>query len=150
MRRIAWLIVALVLAGLWFWMQPLEVEQVAPPPDAAAAGTSSGAPGPPPWRDHDDYPAFLPREAHAVLDDILRGGPFEFPRDGSTFHNREARLPARPRGYYREFTVPTPGARDRGERRIVSGGDPPREYWYSDDHYRSFRAFELARSEARP
>src|SRR5512137_2791595 len=70
------------------------------------------------------YPSFLPPEAVATLEAIERGGPFPYDRDGSVFQNRERRLPERPRGYYREYTVVTPGSRDRGARRIVSGGDP--------------------------
>ena len=73
---------------------------------------------------------------------IARGGPFEHRQDGSVFQNREHRLPTRPRGFYREYTVETPGSDDRGARRIVTGGDPPSEYWYSDDHYRSFRRID--------
>lgn len=80
----------------------------------------------------------LPREARKVLSDIDAGGPYEFPRDGITFQNRERLLPLQKRGYYREFTVRTPGSRDRGARRIVTGGKPPVEYYYTDDHYRSF------------
>jgi len=79
----------------------------------------------------------LPPEARATLRLIERGGPFPHRRDGIVFGNRERILPARPRGYYREFTVPTPGSRDRGARRIVAG--EAREYYYSGDHYRSFR-----------
>lgn len=78
----------------------------------------------------------LPREAQETLALIRRGGPFPYQRDGVVFGNRERRLPLRSRGFYREYTVPTPGARDRGARRIVAGGG---EYYYSDDHYKSFR-----------
>jgi guanyl-specific ribonuclease Sa len=90
-------------------------------------------------------PAFLPPEAHDTLALIAAGGPFPHRQDGSTFGNRERLLPARERGWYREYTVRTPGSRDRGARRIVTGGDPPSEYWYTDDHYRSFRPFEVPR-----
>lgn len=89
--------------------------------------------------------ANLPVEAHAVLARIKAGGPFAHTRDGSVFSNRERILPERARGYYREYTVPTPGARDRGARRIVAAagraGDVRNsgEYYYSDDHYNSFR-----------
>lgn len=90
--------------------------------------------------------AELPPEARDTLSLIRRGGPFPYPRkDGSVFGNFEKRLPARPRGYYREYTVPTPGSRDRGARRIVAGSGPDDdvrrsgEYYYTDDHYRSFR-----------
>ena len=87
----------------------------------------------------------LPPEAIAALEQIARGGPFPYDRDGSVFQNRERRLPDQPRGYYREYTVATPGARDRGARRIVTGGQPPEVYYYTDDHYRSFRRVEIER-----
>ena len=87
--------------------------------------------------------AVLPREAQATLVRIKAGGPFAYAKDGSVFGNREKLLPPRPRGYYREYTVPTPGARDRGARRIIVGaaGDArvSGEYYYTDDHYNSFR-----------
>lgn len=86
--------------------------------------------------------AFLPPEAFATLALIDSGGPFPHRQDGSVFQNRERLLPQQPRGYYREYTVATPGARDRGARRIVSGGDPPRAWFYTADHYRTFRAFQ--------
>ena len=91
----------------------------------------------------DGYPAFLPPEAVETLQAIERGGPFPYSRDGTVFQNRERLLPGKPRGYYREYTVVTPGSPDRGARRIVAGGDPPEVYYYTDDHYRSFRAVEL-------
>ncbi|HEY1287298.1 MAG TPA: ribonuclease domain-containing protein [Burkholderiales bacterium] len=84
-----------------------------------------------------DVPARdLPPEARATLDLIRSGGPFPYTQDGRVFSNREKLLPPRSRGYYREYTVRTPGARDRGARRIVAGGGG--EYYYSGDHYRSF------------
>jgi ribonuclease T1 len=79
----------------------------------------------------------LPREARETLTLIKQGGPFSYKRDGVVFSNRERRVPAQPNGYYREYTVPTPGARDRGARRIVAG--KPGEYYYTDDHYNTFR-----------
>jgi guanyl-specific ribonuclease Sa len=87
----------------------------------------------------------VPLEAQRTLQLIQRGGPFPYDRDGTLFQNREGRLPAQPRGYYREYTVPTPGARDRGARRIVTGGDPPHVFYYTDDHYQTFRRVEVAR-----
>ena len=81
--------------------------------------------------------AALPGEAHASLALIKAGGPFPYARDGSVFGNRENLLPARHRGYYSEYTVQTPGAGDRGARRIVAGTSG--EYYFSDDHYNSFR-----------
>ena len=105
--------------------------------------------------------AELPREARETLRLIKRGGPFPYARDGSVFGNRERLLPLRERGHYREYTVKTSGARDRGARRIVAAGcDGPAapaakpgrsqqqyfvapcgagEYYYTDDHYASFR-----------
>lgn len=86
-----------------------------------------------------------PDEVYQTLRLIHQGGPFAHRQDGSVFQNRERQLPARPRGYYREYTVRTPGARDRGARRIVTGGDPPTDYYYTDNHYRSFERMELDR-----
>lgn len=84
----------------------------------------------------------LPPEARDTLRLIAQGGPFPHRQDGGTFGNRERRLPTRAHGWYREYTVRTPGARDRGARRIVTGGDPPGEFFYTDDHYRSFRRID--------
>lgn len=88
-------------------------------------------------------PLHLPAEAQLTLDAIKAGGPFPHRQDGGVFQNRERLLPSQPRGYYREYTVRTPGSRDRGARRIVTGGDPPREYFYTSDHYRSFQRLEV-------
>ena len=81
--------------------------------------------------------AELPPEARHTLALIKAGGPFPYPRDGIVFGNYEKRLPIKPRGYYYEYTVKSPGRSDRGPRRIVSGQRA--EYYYTDDHYRSFR-----------
>ena len=70
---------------------------------------------------------------------IRKGGPYRYRQDDSSFGNRERRLPQQAQGFYREYTVPTPGARDRGARRIIAGGNPPTVFYYTDDHYRSFR-----------
>jgi ribonuclease T1 len=79
----------------------------------------------------------LPPEARATLTLIKSGGPFSHPQDGRTFGNREKLLPPQQHGYYREYTVRTPGAHDRGARRIVAGSGG--EYYYTADHYRSFQ-----------
>ena len=79
----------------------------------------------------------LPPEARETLPLIKSGGPFPYARDGVVFNNREGLLPKRERGYYREYTVRTPGAKDRGARRIVAGRGG--EFYYTADHYRSFR-----------
>jgi len=81
--------------------------------------------------------AQLPSEAKDALTLIKRGGPFPYERDGVVFGNREKLLPVHRRGYYREYTVPTPGARNRGARRIIAGAAG--DFYYTDDHYRSFR-----------
>jgi ribonuclease T1 len=79
----------------------------------------------------------LPAEAKETLRRIKQGGPFSSPRDGVVFGNYEKRLPKAQRGYYHEYTVKTPGARNRGARRIVCG--KPAECYYSDDHYQTFK-----------
>ncbi len=93
-----------------------------------------------------DIPAIsesrLPPEARETLALIRQGGPYPYRRDGIAFQNREGLLPEARRGFYREYTVPTPGSRDRGARRIVTGGNPPSVFYYSNDHYRSFRRIQ--------
>ncbi len=96
-----------------------------PPESAAAVALSS-----------------LPSQAQSTHRLILAGGPFPYNKDGTVFGNRERHLPAKARGYYREYTVKTPGSRDRGARRIVCGGQPPTQpetCFYTDDHYASFK-----------
>lgn len=152
MRRYGWMLVALVLLASWAW------QQRAPTPAASGIPAPVSQPLPdivpqersqplslPPARDASGWPSFLPREAQVTLQRIERGGPHPYRQDGDNFQNRERRLSPRPRGYYREYTVDTPGSRDRGARRIIAGGDPPAEYFYTDDHYRSFRRFEATR-----
>ncbi|MDX2707527.1 ribonuclease domain-containing protein [Streptomyces sp. PA03-6a] len=79
----------------------------------------------------------LPPEARETLRLIDAGGPFPYAKDGTVFGNIEGLLPAHPRGYYHEYTVPTPGTSDRGARRFVTGSGG--EVYYTDDHYQSFR-----------
>ncbi|MBK7899265.1 MAG: ribonuclease [Azonexus sp.] len=81
--------------------------------------------------------ADLPIEARQTLALVKQGGPYPYRRDGVVFRNFERLLPLRPRGYYREYTVQTPGSRTRGARRIVAGSSG--EYYYTEDHYQSFR-----------
>jgi ribonuclease T1 len=81
--------------------------------------------------------AELPAEARHTIALIRKGGPYPYERDGVVFGNFEKVLPAKERGYYREYTVRTPGAKSRGARRIVAGKGG--ELYYTDDHYRSFR-----------
>lgn len=113
------------------------------PQPSATSGLSSPhvtapAPGQP-------LPPFLPPEAADTLSRIAHGGPFEHRQDGVVFQNREGRLPSMPEGYYHEYTVDTPGLDYRGARRIITGDTPPRVYYYTDDHYRTFRQFEVSR-----
>jgi ribonuclease T1 len=79
----------------------------------------------------------LPAEARHTLELIKSNAPLPHAQDGKAFENREKRLPQHARGYYREYTVKTPGARDRGARRIVAGNAG--EFYYTEDHYRSFK-----------
>jgi ribonuclease T1 len=127
MRRFRLLLVAVLAAAAWFgWLRYRD----------APASPDPGPPGP---SLSEGWGEGLPAEARATLALIARGGPFPHQRDGVVFGNFEKRLPQRPRGYYREYTVPTPGVGHRGTRRIVTGGDPPTEFFYTDDHYESFR-----------
>lgn len=84
----------------------------------------------------------LPQQGQDVMSQIRQGGPFRYDKDGSVFGNRERLLPGEKRGYYREYTVPTPGLGHRGARRIVCGGFKPRTpeaCYYTEDHYSSFK-----------
>ena len=86
--------------------------------------------------------AALPPQGREVMVQIREGGPFRYEKDGTVFGNRERLLPSQTRGYYREYTVPTPGLSHRGARRIVCGGQQPRQperCFYTEDHYSSFR-----------
>ena len=85
--------------------------------------------------------AQLPSQGRATYELIRQGGPFPYGKDGAVFCNRERSLPAEKRGFYREYTVATPGSRDRGARRIVCGGPAraPQACYYTADHYASFR-----------
>ena len=129
------LLAAVLLAGCQSQQSP-----AASPAPSAEASTVVAADGIPDCAVED-----LPPTAHEVIEDIEAGGPYEYPRnDGVTFGNREGLLPDEERGYYREFTVETPGSDDRGVRRIVTGGSDERdpEHWfYTDDHYQSFCEF---------
>ncbi len=88
----------------------------------------------------------LPKEGKTTHALILKGGPYPYPKDGVTFGNFENNLPKQKRGYYKEFTVPTPGAKNRGARRIVCGAEArewsknsPAACWYTADHYQTFQ-----------
>lgn len=136
--------VILLIVGLW-GMRALQ--QPAPPKFAPSLTQGVADSAPTPQRSEpaqkDALPAFLPREARETIALIQRGGPYPHKQDGNVFGNRERQLPQRPRGYYREYTVDTPGLSHRGAKRIVTGGDPPDAWYYTDDHYESFRSFEV-------
>ncbi|MCU1566940.1 MAG: ribonuclease [Pseudarthrobacter sp.] len=114
-----------------------------PPASAADAPRSAGTAAPP--ASGPDNPSGLPEvresalpgEARSTLALIRAGGPFRYSQDNQTFGNFERILPRKDRGYYREYTVPTPGESDRGARRIVAGDGG--EKYYTDDHYETFR-----------
>ncbi|MCX5389514.1 ribonuclease domain-containing protein [Streptomyces sp. NPDC006482] len=104
----------------------------ATPARSAVAEAATGTSGLPTVRVAD-----LPAEARRTLDLIARGGPYPYTKDGSVFSNFERVLPRKERGYYHEYTVKTPGERDRGARRIVTGRSG--EIYWTDDHYETFR-----------
>ena len=150
------LVLVVLLAG-WFWQQQRTQKPVVAQEATSSANSDSGRQSKPlslPGLERenatsgardDALPAFLPPEAHETLRLIARGGPFPHAQDGSVFGNRERRLPDKPRGYYHEYTVDTPGLSHRGARRIVTGGQPPVVYYYTDDHYDTFRSFQVPR-----
>ncbi|NDK40170.1 ribonuclease [Pseudoxanthomonas gei] len=142
MRKFPVIILLMLLLAGWWWLQ----HPATPAPSQAPAATSSaGVPSASvPQALPRTLPGFLPREALTTLDLIARDGPFPHPQDGATFGNREKHLPQKPRGYYREYTVETPGLSHRGARRIITGGRPPVIYYYTDDHYDSFRSFTVS------
>ncbi|GIH04970.1 hypothetical protein Rhe02_30370 [Rhizocola hellebori] len=126
MAGLALLVVA-VLAVAGFCARKSTQDGVGPP--AGAATPVSGLPT--------VMAGDLPKEVAATLVLIDKGGPFPYDKDGSTFANQERLLPQRERGYYKEYTVPTPGSRDRGARRLVVGSKG--DVYYTADHYESFR-----------
>ena len=145
-----WLLLAGLLIGLWLARAPEPV--TAPGPAATTtrqqpirdALPQADAPRSPTLvaPSAARLPGFLPPEAHNTITMIQRGGPFPHRQDGGVFGNREGRLPRQPRGWYREYTVDTPGLDHRGARRIVTGGRPPSDWYYTGDHYDSFRRFD--------
>lgn len=118
---------------LRFWLALLAL--LLPLVGSASALARGDAPGKPAMQEI--AAAELPAEARRTVALIRKGGPFPYERDGAVFGNFEKLLPRNERGYYREYTVRTPGAKSRGARRIVAGRGG--ELYYTDDHYRSFR-----------
>ncbi|MFF7728162.1 ribonuclease domain-containing protein [Streptomyces sp. NPDC008001] len=107
---------------------------------SGTGGASTAAPPAPSWARgmKTVSRAKLPPEARQTLDLIDKGGPFPYDKDGTVFGNYENRLPKQSRGYYHEYTVPTPGSRTRGARRIIAGSHSER--FYTSDHYETFEA----------
>ena len=118
-----------LFTALWF-----AIACVAAPASAQRATAPAPAPAP---AIADIRVEELPREARETIALIRKGPPFPYAKDGAVFGNRERMLPPAKRGYYREYTVKTPGVRTRGARRIVAGASG--ELYYSDDHYNHFR-----------
>ena len=142
---------AVLLVGLWWWSSQAATDATGRVPgspatttrDAGGAGATDPSRTSTP-RDTSGLPVLraseLPAQARETLALIAAGGPFPYSRDGVVFQNRERILPRRASGWYREYTVPTPGEDDRGARRIVTGRDGLR-YW-TDDHYDSFSVIQ--------
>lgn len=152
----AWWLLALALLLAWQYLPrdsaPTPAPSVASGPAAARGPTPIELPAPSREQSLPDarLPAFLPAEARRTITLIQRGGPFPHRQDGSVFGNREGHLPQKQRGWYREYTVDTPGLSHRGARRIVTGGNPPRDWYYTSDHYDSFRAFDPGPASGAP
>ncbi len=130
-RRVLLVLFGVTLVALVGWWASTLAGDSSPPAATSTAATDaeSGLP----WI----ALAALPPQARDTLELIESDGPFPFDRDGVVFQNREGLLPSEERGYYREYTVVTPGSNDRGARRIVTGAEG--ELYYTDDHYDSFR-----------
>lgn len=126
------LVAALIAVAVTTWMQRGETPRASNPPAPSAQTERVASP-----YDLDEVPEAERAQLRETLRLIDAGGPFPFPKkDGTVFGNRENQLPAKPRGYYREYTVPTPGASNRGARRVLQGKGG--ETYYTNDHYASF------------
>lgn len=141
-RLIPLILLALLIGAIVFW------NRHAPPPQGMVSNGNVTLPATGNYNcpaAHANLPAYMPAEACITLTAILQGGPFPYSQDGVVFGNYEGLLPQQPRGYYHEYTVPTPDASNRGARRIITGGTPPTVFYYTDDHYRSFKSFQVNR-----
>jgi guanyl-specific ribonuclease Sa len=134
LNRILPLVVLVLVVG-WLYLQPKQQPSQLVPAQTQAHGSGTGT--------CPILPSFLPPEAFQTIKLIESDGPFPHRQDGVIFGNRENLLPQQANGYYHEYTVETPGSADRGARRIITGGTPPTLYYYTDDHYRSFRCFRV-------
>ena len=131
-----WIAALLALAIGAFWQQRNRSED----PETSQQTTQAQNPTPAQNGREKVRPAEESMELQKTLALIARGGPFPYRNDGAVFANREGRLPQREPGYYREYTVVTPGAKDRGARRVVRGNGG--ELYYTRDHYRTFLRFD--------
>ena len=141
-RLLPWVILIAVIG--WFYFKHTPQGQV----DTATPTTQSQANAPAPASGQSRggcpvLPSFLPQDAIQTIKLIESDGPFPHRQDGTVFGNREGLLPSQANGYYHEYTVETPGADNRGARRIITGGTPPTVYYYTGDHYSSFRCFQV-------
>ena len=137
--RTIWLIIPFIAIVMWWWWGNVGPQ---PEPDHYEGPASSQGPeridpdSGLPWVNE----AGLPSDAKNTLELIKTGGPFPYPPDDQVFGNFEGILPKEAKGYYREYTVETPGSDDRGPRRIVVGSGG--EYYWTTDHYQSFERIE--------
>lgn len=149
-RPLLALIVLVVALAVGYTVRALQPDESSGPSRSPSAGVSAGlsASAVPPsgsaGRSDGTPLSSLPRQARDTVALIRAGGPFPYPRnDGVVFHNSERLLPREPDGYYREYTVGTPGSDDRGARRIVTGRGG--EYYYTADHYEHFVRVDVTR-----
>lgn len=145
MKQRSWMVIGIVLmllvAGQWLGLSPFADAPQAPPTGREASAPANVPAPAPTQHSSSDADITLPPEALTTLRRIHSNAEHPYRQDGTIFHNREGHLPTQARGWYREYTVDTPGLNHRGARRIVTGGNPPREFYYTDDHYRSFTRF---------
>jgi ribonuclease T1 len=141
-RLTSFLLLVILIGGLVFWNRhaPPSTTMVSHGDMTLPAASSISCPAA-----NTNLPSFMPPEACDTLARILRGGPFPYSQDGVVFGNYEGLLPQEPHGYYHEYTVDTPGARNRATRRIITGGTPAQVFYYTGDHYRSFQPFQVNR-----
>jgi ribonuclease T1 len=142
MRKLKPLILlVIVILAVTMWQRHAGTLPSATPPNSSVDGKLVR----PARRSAGDASGSVPAQAREMVQRIQSGGPYEHRQDSGVFGNYEGLLPNQPRGYYHEYTVETPGAHNRGARRIITGGTPPDVWYYTDDHYRSFRRFEANR-----
>ena len=133
-KPLLWVVAAFAVFVTALWQQ--RADNAPAPPSRHDASVQERRDAPVAARQDASVPAGERAQLGKTLALIDRGGPFPYPKDGTVFANREGQLPSQPRGYYREYTVPTPGANTRGARRVIRGKNG--ETWYTRDHYKTF------------